>query len=212
MEFREVIQNYAEEPITRQVILDLLKDYKRPYDKINELVKQGILIPVKRGIYIPGSKSNIASPEPFLLANHLNGPSYISLETALSYWGLIPEKVFEISSVTLKKTKLYNTKAGRFSYTNMPSPYYSLGIQRIALTNRQSVLISKPEKALCDKIITISGLLLRSPKQTMEFLTEDLRIERQSLLNLKSGEISKWIADAPKKESLITLVKTLKKL
>ena len=57
MDFKNAIKNYAEQPIPKQVVMDLLKDYKRPYDKINELVKQGILIVVKRGIYIVAQMS-----------------------------------------------------------------------------------------------------------------------------------------------------------
>ena len=57
MDFKNAIKNYAEQPIPKQVVMDLLKDYKRPYDRINELVKQGILIVVKRGIYIVAQMS-----------------------------------------------------------------------------------------------------------------------------------------------------------
>ena len=212
MDFQEAIREYAEQPITKQVLLDLLKDYKRPYDKITELVKQGILVLVRRGVYMPGSKLNIPKPEPFLLANHLLGPSYVSLETALSHWGLIPERVYETSSVTIQKTAVYNTPAGRFSYIHIPLPYYSYGIQRVELTKKQIVLMATPEKALCDKIVTTSGLMLRSSKQVKEFLMEDLRIERSLLQNMNHNEISKWIIGAPKKSSLDILIKTLKEI
>lgn len=212
MEFLEAIQDFAEQPITKQIILDLLRDYKRPYDKITELVKQGILVLVRRGVYIPGPKLNIAKPEAFLLANHLLGPSYVSLETALSYWGLIPEKVYETSSVTTQKRAVYKTAAGRFSYIHIPLPYYAFGIQQVELTKKQRVLMATPEKALCDKIVTTSGLLLRSTKQVKELLTEDLRIEKNMLRNLDRREISNWMTDAPKKSSLGMLIKTLKEL
>ncbi|MDP1764283.1 MAG: hypothetical protein Q8L07_10385 [Sediminibacterium sp.] len=212
MQLLEAIRDYAEQPITKQVLLDLLKDYKRPYDKITELVKQGILVLVRRGVYIPGPNLNIAKPETFLLANHLLGPSYVSLETALSYWGLIPEKVYETSSVTTQKSAVYKTPAGRFSYTHIPLPYYSFGIQQVELTKKQRVLMAAPEKALCDKIVTTSGLLLRSSKQVKELLMDDLRIERGMLQNLNHKEISTWIIDAPKKSSLDILIKTLKEL
>lgn len=212
MEFRETIQKYAEQPLTRQLLLDLLKDYKRPYDKINELVKQAILTPVKRGIYIPGTNLNIAKPELFLLANHILGPSYVSIDSALSYWGFIPEKVFEISSATIKHNKIYNTPVGRFSYTSLPLPYYSFGIKKVELTKKQIVLMASPEKALCDKIITTSGILLRSSKQAIEFLTDDLRIDEQALQKINVAEINNWIIDAPKKESLNILTKALERL
>lgn len=212
MEFQEAIRDYAEQPITKQLLLDLLKDYKRPYDKITELVKQGLLVLVRRGVYTPGPNLHIANPESFLLANHLLGPSYVSLETALSHRGLIPEKVYETSSVTTQKTAVYKTPVGRFSYTHLPSPYYAFGIQQVELTKKQTVLMATPEKALCDKIVTTSGILLRSTKQVKELLIEDLRIEKAALRSLDYKEIGKWIIDAPKKSSLEILIKTLEEL
>ena len=212
MEFKEAILNYAEQPINRQLLQSLLVGYKRPYDKINELVKQGILIPVKAGIYVPGKNVNIAGPETFLLANHIFGPSYISMDSALAYWGLIPEKVFETTSATSKHYKENKTSVGKFSYAHLPLPYYSFGIKMMALTPKQIVLIASPEKALCDKIITTSGLLLRSVKQVKELLMEDWRIEKDVLRNLNNKEISTWIIDAPKSTSIDMLVQTLQLL
>lgn len=169
----------AEEPLTRQIMIDLLKDYNRPNDKINELVKKGELTTVKKGLYVTGPKINITKPEPFLIANHLWGPSYVSLETALSYWGLIPERVYEISSITTKTSKNYKTPIGRFSYYRAPLPYYSFGIKSVQLTPKQVALIVSPEKAICDKIIITSGILLRSQKQTREYLVNDLRMDEE---------------------------------
>ena len=208
----EDIEKFAEQPITRQLILSILKKYKRPYDKVNELVKQGKLILVRRGVYMTGLKTNIKKPEPFLLANHLMGPSYISLESALSYWGLIPEKVFETTSVTTEKAAVYKTPAGRFSYTKIALPYYAFGIKQLELTPKQHVIIATPEKALFDKIITTSGLLLRSTKQAKELLMEDLRMDREVLRNLNIKKMETWIKEAPKKSSLNILIKTLKSL
>jgi predicted transcriptional regulator of viral defense system len=212
MSFRENIQAYSEQPLNKQLLLDLLKEYKRPHDKIDELVKQEVLVQLKRGLYIPGTKLDIAPPEPLLIANHLYGPSYISLDTALSHWGLIPERVYEISSVTTKNSKMYKTAVGRFSYKNMPLPYYSFGIKQVQLTKKQTVLMASMEKALCDKIITTSGVLLRSVKQTLELLIEDFRIDENYLRKLEITTISSWLKDTPKENSLITLIKALKSL
>jgi hypothetical protein len=212
MRFQEALQSYAEQPITKQLLLDMLKEYKRPHDKIDELVRQQMLLQIKRGLYIAGPRLSIAAPEPFLIANHLYGPSYVSLDTALSHWGLIPERVYEISSVTTNKSKTYKTGIGRFSYKYMPLPYYSFGIKQVALTKKQTVLMASPEKALCDKIITTSGVLLRSVKQTAELLMEDFRIDKVMLRSLDLTAISGWLNDAPKENSLVILVKTLKSL
>jgi hypothetical protein len=134
------------------------------------------------------------------------------METALSHWHLIPERVYETTSMTTEESKVYKTPVGRFSYHHLPLPYYSFGIRRIELTKKQSVLIASPEKALCDKIVATSGVLLRSVKQTKEFLLDDLRIEEDELRKLNTVEINTWLTDAPKKESLHMLVKTLSAL
>jgi hypothetical protein len=212
MIFKDAIQIYAEEPLTRQIMLDLLRKYKRPNDKISELIKKGELTAVKNGLYVAGPNTKIQQPEPFLIANHLWGPSYVSLETALSYWGFIPERVFETISVTIKTSKLYRTAVGRFRYHNAASPYYSFGIKSVSLTPKQVALIASPEKAICDKIVMTPGVSLRSTIQTKDFLMEDLRIDDESLLKLELSEISSWIKDAPKKKSLEMLVKTISNL
>lgn len=212
MSFRDDVQEYAEEPLTRQLMLDLLKEYKRPNDKINELVKSGQLTTIKKGLYIPGPKTNMVKPEPFLVANHLWGPSYVSLETALAYWGLIPERVYEISSITIKTTKTYKTPIGRFSYFHASLPYYSFGIQSVSLTPKQVALIASPAKALCDKIVMTSGIFLRSTRLVREFLVDDLRIDEDMLRQLDAKEIESWLEGSPKKSSLNMLVKTLRTL
>jgi hypothetical protein len=212
MNFPVAIKTYEEEPLSLQIIMALLKDYKRPYDKIHELVKKGELTPIKNGLYIPGPKLDVSRPESLLLANHIWGPSYVSLETALSHWGLIPERVYEVSSATVKKAKRYKTPAGRFSYYHLPLPYYAFGIKSIKLTSKQTALIASPEKALCDKIILTTGIRLRSTKQVQEFLVEDLRIEEEALKNLDTAKMKSWLADAPKASSINELIKTISSL
>ena len=103
MLIERAIKQFEGQVLTRQILLDLLKDYKRPNDKINELVKQQVLLPVKKGLYVPGTAIDVRQPGPFLVANYLMGPSYVSMESALAYWRLIPEFVYEISSATIKR-------------------------------------------------------------------------------------------------------------
>jgi hypothetical protein len=212
MDLKITLIPFSEEPLTKQVLLELLKEYKRPFDKINELVKQGVLVLVKNGLYIPGPASLVRGPEPFLLANHIWGPSYVSLESAMSYWGMIPERVYEVSSVTTKLSKIYTTPVGRFSYTHLPLPYYALGIQQTKLTDKQNVLLASPEKALCDKVVATSGILLRSKKQVSDFLLEDLRISEERLKSLNVEKIKSWLPVAPKKSSLEMLINTISEL
>jgi hypothetical protein len=209
MDFKTALAPFSEEPLTKQVLLELLKEYKRPFDKINELVKQKMLISVKNGLHVPGPASLIRGPEPFLLANHIWGPSYVSLESAMSFWGLIPERVYEVSSVTTRLSKTFNTPVGRFSYIHIPLPYYALGIRQRKLTEKQNVLMASPEKAICDKIITTSGILLRSKKQVSDFLLEDLRISEERLKSLDLEEMKSWLPFSPKKSSLKMLINSI---
>ena len=212
MDFREMIKEYAETPISRHLILELLSDYQRPNDKISELLKSKELISIRRGLYITGPKVNLPTPEPFLIANHLRGPSYVSLESALSHWNMIPERTYEISSVTLKTSKLYKTPVGRFSYQHLRVPYYSYGIKNIEHSPKQRMLVASPEKALCDKIVLTPKIHLRSIKQTREFLMEDLRIDSEVLATLDTKVMELWIENSPKKSSLKMLIKTLREL
>ena len=209
MNFRTVIKEYAEAPITRHLILELLSDYQSPNDKISELLKSKELISIRRGLYITGPKMDLTTPEPFLIANHLRGPSYVSLESALSYWNMIPERAYEISSVTIKTSKLYKTPVGRFSYQQLKIPYYSYGIKNIKYSPKQTMLVASPEKALCDKVVLTPKIYLRSIKQTREFLLEDLRMDSEVLGTLDTKVMELWIKNAPKKSSLKMLIKTL---
>ncbi len=212
MELRKIAKGFGDAPFSRHLMLEMLKDYKRPNDKISEWVKSGELLSIRRGLYIPGPETDLPVPEPFLIANHLRGPSYVSLEAALSYWGFIPERVYEITSVTMKTAKKYNTPVGRFNYQYLPSPYYSFGIKSVQLKPKQTVLIASREKAVCDKVILTSGITLRSTRQTKDFLLEDLRMDESMLQKLDTTIIHSWLNDAPKKNSLEMLIKTLNEL
>jgi predicted transcriptional regulator of viral defense system len=124
-----------------------LKGYKQPNDKIHALKSEGVLTSVKKGFYIAGPKSYSGRPENALLAKHLLGPSYVSMDTALSFHGLIPERVYAITSMTTKASREFDTLIGLFTYLHLPLPYYAFGINIVQLTNEQYAMISCPEKA-----------------------------------------------------------------
>jgi hypothetical protein len=212
MNLRRKIKTYTHAPISHNVIMEALATYSRPNDKISEMIKSGELVSLRRGLYVPGPELDLPIPESFVIANHLRGPSYVSLESALSYWDLIPERVYETSSVTTKTTKTYQTSLGRYSFQHLTTPYYSFGIRSVRLTEQQTALIASPEKAVCDKIVLTAGVILRSISQTMDFLIEDLRIDEEQLQTLDVSTIETWVEDAPKRSSLQMLVNTLQGL
>jgi hypothetical protein len=209
LDLQEALSAFEEEPITRQMMMGILKDYKRPNDKISEMLASNMLLPIKKGFYQPGSQLRLKGPHPFLIANVIYGPSYISMDSAMSYWGMIPERVFETSSMTTERNKQYDTPSGRFVYSRVDLPYYTFGIQRVKLSERQAVLIASPEKALCDKITTTSGIMLRSEKQTRALLLDDLRIGSEWLEKLSPDTIYRWASAGRKKTSLEMLAQTL---
>lgn len=212
MKFEQIIEPFAGQVLTHAVLMNLLKKYRWPHNKIRALEKKDLLIPLKRGLYITGPKLRLPRPSAFLMANHIYGPSYVSMEAALSHWGLIPEKVVNVSSMTTGSSKSFRTQVGIFRYTKIRLPYYSFGIRQVELSDNQTILIAGPEKAICDVIIAKSGLILRSPATTLEFLTEDLRIEQDALQKLNNTEIKSWVSHAPKTKSILMLTKTLDKL
>jgi hypothetical protein len=210
MEIAQSIQQYASYPIPHHLMASLLTEYSQPNDKIHYLIKDGILQQVKRGLYVAGPRITSSKPDPFLLANHILGPSYVSLESALSYHGLIPEKVYEITSVTIKAKRRFSTPLGVYSYTRLSLPYYSYGIRSVEVDRQHRFLIASPEKALFDKIITTAGIEFRSKTSVLTYLENDLRIDIEMLKKLDTAGMESWISTSPKKDSLSMLIKTIR--
>ena len=199
-------------PLDSSLLKDLLKDYKRPLDKVGEWVHQGYLLQLRRGLYTVGPALSGHRPEPFLVANHLYGPSYVSMESALSFWGFIPEQVVETVSMTAGKPHTFHTPLGRFSYHHLPSPYASLGTTTVELLEQRNAMVATPDKALCDLVVTTVGLRLRSIRAAQAYLLEDLRIDETELKTLDIPRIQSWIPWAPKPQSLQVMVSALQRL
>ena len=212
METRQALAAYSGQMITHQLLTSLLKGYKRPNDKIKALKDEGVIEPVKRGLYIPGKLLAAQRPENSLMANHLYGPSYVSAESALSYYGLIPERVYTTTSMTSKGSKEFDTIAGLFIYTHLPLPYYAYGLNSVMLGSNQRTIMASPEKALADKIVTTPGIVIRSVSSARTYLMDDLRMEEGTLKDLDICTMSTWLAHAPKSDSLSKVIKAIEKL
>ena len=100
-----------------QIINELSAAYHAPRNKLQSLERQQKLFKVVRGLY-----ETERSVPPLFLSAAIYGPSYISFETALSFWDLIPEKVTAITSATFakNKSKCFDTQFGRFLYRDIP--------------------------------------------------------------------------------------------
>ena len=212
MYLSQTIQQYAPLPIPHHLMMGLLKEYANPNDKVHQLVKSGILQRVTKGLYIAGPSLQAEKPDPFLLANQILGPSYVSVESALAYYGLIPERVYTITSMTTKAARQYTTPVGTFTYTRLSLPYYSFGVRSIQLTKQQTVMMASPEKALLDKIITTAGVEFRSRAAALSYLESDLRIDMDDLKQFDKEAMQSWLSHAPKKRTLMILIDTIKTL
>ena len=119
------------------------------YKQISRWQKDGFLIKIKQGFYT-FTDQKIDDYFLFLIANKIYEPSYISLEKALKYYGLIPEEIFQITSVSTKKTNTFNNPVGSFSYRHIKESLF-WGYHFISNSN-QKVLIADAEKAILDYI------------------------------------------------------------
>jgi predicted transcriptional regulator of viral defense system len=145
-------------------------------DKIRKLLDKGILIPLKRGMYLHKPVGQPANIPKEIISNNLLGPSYISLDYALSYRGLIPEIVHTVTAMTTKRSKIFDTTVGVFSYRQIKPAIFGLGVS-IEKANSGNFLIAGKEKALCDKIYFTSDYTFTSKRMIQVFLEDDLRID-----------------------------------
>jgi predicted transcriptional regulator of viral defense system len=212
MDIREAIAGKSHQPLTHQLLTDLLKSYKRPNDKILSLKAHGIIEPIKKGLYIAGRSIRSERPENALLANHILGPSYLSMESALSHYGLIPEKVFAVTSMTTKSSRKFETSIGVYTYTNLPLPYYAFGLTMVSFSTDQMAMVASPEKALCDKIATTAGINLRSLTAARNYVLDNLRMEESDLTKFDTIAMSSWLENTPKRDSIEMLIKMIEKI
>jgi hypothetical protein len=212
MDIQTKLRELSNQPLTHQLLTGLLKDYKRPNDKILSLKADGLIEPVKKGLYIASRSLGAERPESALLANHILGPSYLSMESALAHYGLIPEKVFAITSMTTKASRKFQTSIGLYTYTNLPLPYYAFGLATVSLSKDQQAIMAIPEKALCDKIVATAGITLRSQSSATDYVFGNLRMEEEDLAKFDLNAMLSWLDNAPKRESLEMLVKMIEKI
>jgi predicted transcriptional regulator of viral defense system len=156
------------------LLADRYKDYAYPKSKISQLVRNGKLLRLRRGLYIEAESKDYSLKT---LANLICFPSYISFEYALSYYGLIPEQVKWLTSASFQKhkSKIYHTPLGNFIYYDISPSVYAHGICRIAEDEKPPFLIASMEKALLDTLSKIRGV--RSMKAMEQLVVDDLRID-----------------------------------
>jgi predicted transcriptional regulator of viral defense system len=173
-----------------QTLVDAAKELAYPRNKINDLLRQGVIVRVKKGLYVFGDRQRRHPYSKELLANLVYGPSYVSLDYALAHHGLIPERVEALTSVTTNRSRRFSTPVGLFLYRQVPGRAYETGVVRADGENGQAFLIATPEKALADKVISARGAAISSIAEMNRFLEDDLRIDDGALRGLSAEMIA----------------------
>ena len=196
-------------PITTSIIESLYPELKSADKKVVWLEKNGYIIRLKRGLYVvnPEHSGKILSNE--LIANHLYAPSYISMLTALRYYGLIPEAVYTHQSMTVKHSRSFQTPIGNYDYKYIAREAFSVGVRSLHKGD-YSFLIASPEKALCD-LIANSKVNLRYLKEVENYLEYDIRMDMDEFYKFDASIFEEYIKVGKKADSISTVLKFLRR-
>lgn len=197
-------------PVTTSIIESLYPDLKSANKKVIWLEKQKFIIRLKRGLYVinPEYSGKILSSE--VIANHLYIPSYISMSTALQYYGLIPEAVYVHHSMTIKHPRSFQTPVGNYDYKYISRKAFPIGVRSINKGD-YAFLIASPEKALCDLIANSPKVILRYMRDVEIYLEQDIRMDMDEFYNMDATIFEDYISVGKKADSISTLLKFLRR-
>lgn len=158
------------------------------YALVNKALKKQELIKIRRGLYILAEKYRRKKISAFYLANRIVPQSYISLESALSFHGWIPERVSTVRSILpVGRRKTFINSFGEFAYYQLPTnPFEFLtSVSRIEEIQGEPFLIASPLRALAD-LFYINDIDWKD----LNYLTEGLRIDKELLMTIKLSELN----------------------
>ena len=197
-------------PVTTSIIESLYPELKSANKKVTWLERQGYIIRLKRGLYVVNPEHSGKTLSSELIANHLYAPSYISMSTALRYYGLVPEAVYIHQSMTIKHSRCFQTPIGSYDYKYISRQAFPIGIRSIRKDD-YAFLMASPEKALCDLIANSSKVNLRYFKDVETYLEEDIRMEMDEFYQLDATIFEDYIKVGKKADSISTLLKFLRR-
>lgn len=202
---------YGNIPVSAASLALEFPDIRKPGQKLSLMERAGEIIRLRRGLYVCPEKATGEMLSPELIANRLLTPSYVSMSTALRYYGLIPEAVYVTQSMTTKEAREYDTPVGRFVFNRIKRDVFGIGVRNIE-ENGYSFLMASPEKALCDLIANTPAVILRFRKETVEFLEQDLRMDMDAFHSMNPAIFEQYIgAHGKKSGSIKTILNLLKR-
>jgi hypothetical protein len=149
---------------------------------LHRAVSAGEVIRLKRGLYLLAPEYRRSELHPFVLAARLHGPSHVSLESALSFHGLIPEAVFQVASVTPARRRAFHTPVGAFSFHRVPAKDPMAGVESVKLGEDAWAYIATPLRAIADMVYLNRSI--RWERDGARYLIESLRMEPDDVAQL----------------------------
>ena len=200
---------FAGIPVSGAALKSCFSSLAHPEKKIQALEQSGELIRLKRNLYIVNRDLSGKPTDKGLCANHIYGPSYVSLHWALRYYGMIPERVYTITSATTKRSRTFQTPVGRFAYFQVPDKYFSIGIESKENGDVHYLMASR-EKALCDLILHDNYVPNQSIKSLIAYLEEDMRLDMDVVSELDTNIIEQCARIGRKTQIFEYLIKIIK--
>ena len=205
---KDVLDILGSVPVTSATIASLYPEISGANQKVSALEQSGKIIRLKRGLYVVNPEWSGKRVSMELVANHLYSPSYVSMHTALRWYGLIPEHVFLTQSMSIKHSRRFENSLGKFDYIGVDRNWFSIGLRHEDL-DEGSFIIACPEKALCDLICATPGVNLRYKKDAQRFLEEDLRLDMDAFRQFDVEILRQCSAMGKKTQSIETIIKLL---
>ena len=199
---------FAGIPVSGAAIRSCFPNLASPEKKIQALEKSGELIRIKRDLFIVNQELTGKETDVRLCANHIYGPSYVSFQWALRYYGMIPEQVFLMTSATTKRTRFFETPLGNFNYVQVPASYFPIGVE---CTEEQGIhfLMATREKALCDTILLDDFVPRQSIKSLAAYLEEDITLDMDILAELDTDIIEQCSRIGRKTQTFKNLIRII---
>ena len=185
-------------------IAEYLKHLKKQRDKVSSLVAEGKIVRIKNGLYIFGEEWRHGPLCLEMLANLLYGPSCLSFEFTLGYYGLIAERSRVITSLAIGDSKVFQTPVGLFEYRAISPEKFKVGIDYRSLGEIGGYFIASKEKALADLVYRTPGI--RTLDQLHHYLFEEMRVDESMFRELDFKKMSE-IAAAYNKNSVYMINK-----
>ena len=174
---------------------------------VHRACQAGEILRLKPGLFVLGPPYRKSEPHPFVLAGVLHAPSHISLESALAHHGLIPEAVYQVSSVTVGRSREFSTPLGVFSFRRVPARAPRAGVEAVAVARNAWAFIASPLCAIADAVYLNKEITWN--RNGLGYLTESLRIEEDDLRSL-SFEVLDEILDSIRSRRVRAYIEGLK--